>query len=162
VAAESDGKPAADEVEVIVRLGPGFHYSYSEFLHARPPGSRQVSVAELAADRERDLRRLGRGQAIFPGAVDCALTQLLDRAASAGEQVELTIETADAELISIPFEAASLSNGRVPALVVSLVRTGARESLVRALTILRPPGKRAASSRHSNLIGSAYWSKPSE
>jgi tetratricopeptide (TPR) repeat protein len=116
VAAEADGKPLADEEPV--RLGPGFHYSYSEFLHALPADSRQASLEEVAAQRERDLRQLGRvvGRVIFPGAVDRALDDLLNQVASAGEQLELAIETADVELVSIPFEAASLSNGRVPAL----------------------------------------------
>jgi tetratricopeptide (TPR) repeat protein len=116
VSAECDGKPVA--AETAVRLGPGFHFSYADFLQARPPGSRQSSVEELAAARERDLHVLGRavGQAIFPAPVDRELDELLGRAAGSNEQIDLIVETADAGLIAIPFEAASLSSGRVPSL----------------------------------------------
>jgi hypothetical protein len=66
-AAQADGKPVADEERV--RLGPGFHYSYAEFLQTLPAGSRQASVEEVAAQRERGLLQVGRevGRMIFSG-----------------------------------------------------------------------------------------------
>ena len=116
VSAERDGNTVSPEQTV--RLGAGFHFSYSDFLHARIPGARHASAAEIAAARDRDLRELGRavGRVLFPGPIEPALIETLDRAAAANEQVDLTIETADPALICIPFEAASFTNGRIPAL----------------------------------------------
>ncbi|HEV3263863.1 MAG TPA: CHAT domain-containing protein, partial [Gemmataceae bacterium] len=115
ISAELDGALVAAEQPV--RLGAGFYFSYADFLHSRLPGARRPLEA-ISADRARELQGLGDsiGQVLFHGEIGLALTDAIKRAASASEEIELIVETADPQLLAIPFETARLADGRVPAL----------------------------------------------
>src|SRR5689334_19021740 len=91
--------------------------------------------------REEDLARLGDvvGSVVFPGPVASALTGLLDEARAANESVLLAFETADPTLLSVPFEAARLPGGRLPALEPG-VRVLRRHLKARAGTASPLPG----------------------
>ncbi|HYO14485.1 MAG TPA: CHAT domain-containing protein [Thermoanaerobaculia bacterium] len=68
--------------------------------------------------REAELARLGDavGRVVFPEPVATALTDLLDEARARNEAVLLAFETADSQLLPIPFEAARIPGGRLPVL----------------------------------------------
>ncbi|MFL6237577.1 MAG: TIR domain-containing protein [Thermoanaerobaculia bacterium] len=114
IRAESDGQSVAPEQTS--RLGADFPFTYQDFLHSVP---RARSPAEAAAaSRAAELTLLGDsvGRVVFPEPVALALSTLLDKARSRGESVILSFETAEPNLLSIPFEAACLPGERVPAL----------------------------------------------
>ncbi|HEV3259350.1 MAG TPA: CHAT domain-containing protein [Gemmataceae bacterium] len=115
ISAELDGALVA--AEQTVRLGAGFYFSYADFLHSRLPGARRPLEA-ISADRARELQSLGDsiGQVLFHGEIGPVLTDAIKRAAAASEEIELTVETADPQLLAIPFETGRLADGRVPAL----------------------------------------------
>ncbi len=110
-----DGKPLEDEQTVF--LGAEFPYSYRAFVESRLPGSRDQAAA-ARQDRDRELRRLGDqvGAALFADDSAEKVTALLDETARSGATVHLTIETGEPNLLSIPWEAARLPDGRTPAL----------------------------------------------
>jgi tetratricopeptide (TPR) repeat protein len=114
VQAELDGKAVAAEQES--RLDTDFHFSYQDFLRAVLPGGRALAVASagVAALRSAALARLGDavGRAVFPASIAAAFDPLLREPGG----VVLSFETAEPRLLSIPFEAARLANGTVPAL----------------------------------------------
>ena len=114
VGAELDGEPRAAESS---RLAPALRRSYREFLGSSLPGVSRMSVQEAASQRDRDLARLGQalGQAVLPGAVGAALAAVLDATAAAGQTLRLELES-DPDLLALPFEAARLPDGRIPAL----------------------------------------------
>ncbi len=116
VRAELDGQIAAPEQET--RLGADFAFSYKDFLESRLPMAQRSPVEAAARMREDELNRLGDivGRAVFPAPVADALAALLDEARAGNEDVLLAFETADRDLLSIPFEAARLPGGRLPAL----------------------------------------------
>lgn len=115
VSAALDGKLAVPEQPAYISAD--LAYSYAEFLRSRLPGAR-LSAEAVRSSRDADLQELGDavGQLIFPEAIETALTKLFDEAAEKNAQVELMIETAEPELLAIPFEAARLKNGGTPAL----------------------------------------------
>lgn len=114
VSAELDGEPRAAEPS---RLEPALRRSYREFLESAPPGLSRLSVQEVALRRDQDLARLGAalGQALLPRAVGAELAAALRDTAAAGETLRLEIES-DPDLLALPFEAARLPDGRIPAL----------------------------------------------
>jgi hypothetical protein len=116
VAAQDQGKPVAPEVSVQPR--PAFQFSYSDFLKS-VPGARTGSPKELAAARDRELQKLGDaiGRAVFAGDIDRELASCLTEATRLHYEIELIYEAATPRLLAIPFEAARLSDGRVPSLV---------------------------------------------
>ena len=109
---EIDGQPAAPEQ--IVSVGAGFTFSYADWLRARSQATNGNHGSEL--------HKLGRtlGAVLFPAPIDAALGVVLDEAVAAGSSIEFVIETDDPKLLGIPFEAASLPDGRVPALQAGL------------------------------------------
>ena len=111
-----DGKPLAEEQTVF--LGSEFPYSYRAFLESRLPGSRDRADTHARQDRDRELRRLGEqvGAALFAHGSAEKVTALLDEVVRSGATVHLTIETGESALLSIPWEAARLPDGRTPAL----------------------------------------------
>ena len=119
VRAELDGTAVADEQPV--RLGADFAFSYADFLHLSLPGARQSAEA-LSVERDRHLHRFGDaiGRVLFHDGIERALADLLDQASKANEAIELIVETQDAQLLTIPFEAARLSDGRTPALEIGV------------------------------------------
>jgi hypothetical protein len=108
------GETRAEETAA---LGPQSHRTYRQFLESSLPGASRMSAREAAQQRERDLVRLGEalGRALLPGAVGRELTTALDRTAAAGETLQLEFE-ATPDLLVLPFEAARLPDGRLPAL----------------------------------------------
>ncbi len=140
VACDIDGKPVAEEETVGITAG--FAFSYADWLRAHHEVERQPA-ADVVADALTGIQKLGRslGEVLFPEAIDSALIQLLEQAGAAGRQIEFVIETDDAKLLSIPFEAATLSNQRCPALETGL-RMMRRYSVAKAeLTPQRGPLK---------------------
>ena len=119
VACVIDRESVADEQTV--RISPDFAFSYADWLKARYEAERQPTATASTAG-SGELRKLGQalGAVLFPEEVDSALRGLLDKAATTGRQIEFVVETGEADLLSIPFEAASLSDGRVPALEAGL------------------------------------------
>ena len=109
---EIDGQPAAPEQ--IVSVGAGFAFSYVDWLRTRSQATKGNDSSEL--------HKLGRtlGAVLFPDPINSALGQVLDEAAAAGSSIEFVIETDDPKLLGIPFEAASLPDGRIPALQAGL------------------------------------------
>ncbi len=105
---EIDGEAAA--AEQTVSIGAGFAFSYVDWLRARSQAAK--------GDNSSELQKLGRavGAVLFPDPVDSTVGRVLDEAAAANSSIEFVIETADPKLLGIPFEAASLPDGRVPAL----------------------------------------------
>jgi tetratricopeptide (TPR) repeat protein len=99
VRSELDGQTVAPEQEI--RLDADFVFSYQEFLRA-----------------PFELAHLGDavGRVVFPAPVADALGALLDEARAGNENILLAFETKDRNLLSIPFEAARLHDGRLPAL----------------------------------------------
>jgi tetratricopeptide (TPR) repeat protein len=144
VLANLDGQPVTPEQET--RLGADFVFSYQDFLRARFPTAHRSPLEAAAKMREAELDRLGDavGCVVFPGPVASALVALLDEARAANETVLLAFETADPALLSIPFEAARLPGGRIPALDPGVrllrrhlgARAGAAASLPGPLRIL--------------------------
>ena len=110
-----DGESIADEQTV--RISPDFAFSYADWLKAHYEAERQPT-ATASTDRTGELRKLGQalGAVLFPEDVDSALRGLLDKAATSGRQIEFVVETGEPDLLSIPFEAVSLSDRRTPAL----------------------------------------------
>ena len=106
ITCQIDGQPACDNQTVPVTAD--FAFAYVEWHRAR----------QAAADQTADLHKLGRalGQVLFPEAIAAKLTELLGQAAAHNQRVELIVETAEPKLIGIPFEAAALPDGRIPAL----------------------------------------------
>lgn len=104
-------------VEEVAALGPQLDRTYRQFLESSLPGASRMSAREAAQQRERDLVRLGEalGSALLPGAVGRELATALDRTAAAGETLQLEFE-ATPDLLVLPFEAARLPDGRLPAL----------------------------------------------
>ncbi len=118
VSAQLDGKVLAGEQSVTA--GAGFAFSYADFVRARPLGARQQPGEGIGASRERDLVRLGEavGRVVFAGDVGRQLAECLTAGATGQfQEIELVFESASARLLSIPFEAARLADGRVPALM---------------------------------------------
>ncbi|MGH7556017.1 MAG: TIR domain-containing protein, partial [Longimicrobiales bacterium] len=117
VSAELDGKEAAAETPV--QPGADFQFSYADFIRNRPPGSRVTAILDVAAERDRELHKLGDavGRVVFAGEAGSKLTEALDGAAKTGDEVEVVFETESARLLGIPFEAARLADGRPPALL---------------------------------------------
>ena len=109
---EIDGEAAA--AEQTVSIGTGFAFSYVDWLRARSQAT--------ADNHSSELQKLGRalGAVLFPTPIDDALGRLMDEAAAASSSVEFVIETEDPKLLGIPFEAASLPGGRIPALQAGL------------------------------------------
>jgi tetratricopeptide (TPR) repeat protein len=128
---ERDGEAVGPEATA--RLGAGFSYSYRDFLTSRPAGAR-ASAGERAAQAQADLLRLGDavGAAIFTPPIDSSLAALLGEARGRGESVRLSFETAEPPLLAIPFEAARLPGGLLPAL-----EPGVR--VIRRFTAAAPP-----------------------
>ena len=112
VTCEIDGQLAAPEQTV--PIGAGFAFSYVDWLQARSQATDGSNSSEL--------HKLGQalGAVLFPAPVDAALGRLLDEAAAASSSIEFVIETEDPKLLGIPFEAASLPDGRIPALQAGL------------------------------------------
>ena len=107
-----------DIAEVLVRPGAAFVFSYMDFLKSLPYGSRLEGAKTVNAQVENDLVKLGQsvGKVVFPEPIARHLQALIKRASGEGGAVYLCFETAEAELLSIPFEAARLNDGRAPAL----------------------------------------------
>jgi len=118
VQAELDGQAVAAEQES--RLAADFHFSYQDFLRAVLPGGRALAAtgADVAALRSAALAHLGDavGRVVFPEPIAAAFGPLLQEPGV----VVLSFETAEPRLLSIPFEAARLANGTVPALEPSV------------------------------------------
>ena len=116
VSAQLGGTPLTGEQTVTP--GADFAFSYSDFVKARPFSARQQSAEAIGAERERDLLKLGDavGRVVFAGAVGSELAVLLTSAPGQLEEIELVFESASPRLLSIPFEAARLPDGRIPAL----------------------------------------------
>jgi hypothetical protein len=114
VSAMLDGEGRAAEPS---RLAAVLRRSYRAFLDASLPGLSRMRLHEAAAQRDRDLARLGDalGQALLPGAVGGELAAALDRTAARGETLRLELESGP-ELLGLPFEAVRLPDGRIPAL----------------------------------------------
>ncbi len=108
VRADFDGRPAG--AEQIVRLNAGLAESLRQFMLDTAPGD--------AAQRDRDLVELGYelGKAVFAGPVADSLSRAMDEARAAGQPLHLLFESAEPALLSLPFEAARLPDGRAPAL----------------------------------------------
>ncbi len=112
VSATLDGEPVAEPVAS--PLGADLAVSYAGFLRGwMAPGRRLDGPDGL----QRELVSFGKrlGAVLLPGAIGERLAALLGGAA-AGENVELVFETAEAGLLSLPFEAARLPDGTAPAL----------------------------------------------
>ena len=116
VEADLDGEPVGEAQECVV--GAGFHFSYRAFLAASLQGKSAASMAEATSQHDQHLIELGRsmGQVVFPAPIAEGLAALLDKAHGLDEHLLLSFETADARLLSMPFEAARLPDGRAPAL----------------------------------------------
>ena len=116
VEADLDGEPVGEAQECVV--GVGFHFSYRAFLSATLQAKSAASIAEAAAQHDQHLIELGRnmGQVVFPAPIAEALTALLDETRGLDEHLLLSFEMSDARLLSMPFEAARLPDGRAPAL----------------------------------------------
>jgi hypothetical protein len=116
VSAEVDGNPLISEL----RVSPGadFRFSYSDFL-GQMPGARMGSAEEFAQVRRRELQKLGDavGRVIFPETIGRELGLRLTEAKRLNQEVELIYESASSRLLCIPFEAARLLDGRIPALL---------------------------------------------
>jgi tetratricopeptide (TPR) repeat protein len=139
ILAEVNGQPIAPEQEGT--LGADFVFSYKDFLQSSVPFARQSPAAAAQELREAELARLGQavGRVVFPGPIGDALATLLDDARSRNEPVLLSYETADPNLLSIPFEAARLPDGRIPALEPG-VRVLRRYTEAKARAIEPRPG----------------------
>lgn len=139
ILAEVNGQPVAPEQEGA--LGADFAFSYKDFLQSSVPFPRQSPAAAAQELRETELARLGQavGHAVFPGPIGDALATLLDDARSRNEPVLLAFETTDPDLLSIPFEAARLPDGRIPALEPG-VRILRRHTEAKARAIEPRPG----------------------
>ena len=107
-----DGQPTGDEN--ISAITAGFAYSYADWMKARLQTERTPAVA-APSNLAADLDKLGNalGEVLFPEQIDTSLQTLLDDAAAKNQPIEFSVETADSKLLSIPFEAAMLSNGRI-------------------------------------------------
>ncbi len=105
--------------ESTVQPGADFQFSYADFINSRVPGGRITDTRQLAQHRDRELHKLGDaiGRVVFPASAASDLANLLDTAPPSSREVELIFETPDPRLLSIPFEAARLPDGRVPALL---------------------------------------------
>jgi hypothetical protein len=117
ISAQLDGIPLAGERAVTP--GASFAFSYADFVDARPVGPRQESAEAAAASYGRELLKLGDavGRVVFGPDIDSGLsTQLNGIASGEVDEIELVFEAAGARLLSIPFEAARLADGRIPAL----------------------------------------------
>jgi CHAT domain/TIR domain len=138
VRAELDGATVAEQRPV--HLGADFRFSYDDFLQARFPNARH-SAETLSAERDRELRQLGDavGRVLFHDGIERSFTDLLNHATAANEAVELIVETEVPQLLTIPFEAARLSDGRTPALE-SGVRMVRRLAAVRSGSQSPQPG----------------------
>ncbi len=97
--------------------GADFAFSYADFLRARPFAPRLEFPDAIGADRERDLVKLGDavGKVVFTGDIGAQLGASLGR--EGPQELELVFESASSRLLSIPFEAARLADGRTPALI---------------------------------------------
>lgn len=139
ILAEVNGQSVAPEQEGA--LGADFVFSYKAFLQSSVPFARQGPAAAAQELRETELARLGQavGRAVFPGPIGDALATLLDDARSRNEPVLLAFETADPSLLSIPFEAARLPDGRIPALEPG-VRVLRRYTEAKAQALAPRPG----------------------
>lgn len=91
--------------------------SYNQFLQGTLLGARNLSGEEQRTARERILETLGRelGSVVFYGQTGAQLGKLL-KEIKVGELVDLVFESTDPELLSLPFEAARLPDGSLPAL----------------------------------------------
>jgi tetratricopeptide (TPR) repeat protein len=138
VRAELDGQAAGPEVTA--PLGPAFAYSYQDFLRGRPAGSR-AGLAAAAATAQDQLVRLGEalGAALFAEPVGASLSALLAEARRRNEDVLLSFETAEPGLLAIPFEAARLPGGVLPALEPG-VRVVRRDTSAEASPLEPLPG----------------------
>ncbi len=107
-----DGKPTGDEV--VSAITADFAYSYADWMKARLETERTPAAATLS-NLAADLGKLGKalGEVLFPEQIDTALHVLLDDASAKNQPIELSVEMADSKLLSIPFEAAMLSKGRI-------------------------------------------------
>ena len=116
VSAQVDGRLLVPELAV--RPGAAFQFSYSDFL-GHLAGARMGSPRESALARHRELEKLGDavGRMVFAEAIDRELSTRLSGAAGLDQEMELVYETAVPRLLSIPFEAARLADGRTPALL---------------------------------------------
>ncbi|HVT56756.1 MAG TPA: CHAT domain-containing protein, partial [Thermoanaerobaculia bacterium] len=136
--------PSPARVTHACRKDTSFAFSYQEFLRGRPAGSRGRGAEGAAAAHAQlvELVRLGEavGAAVFVEPFGARLAALLAEARGRGEEVLLAFETAEPALLSIPFEAARLPGGVVPALEpgVRVVRRDA-SATVRPLTPLAGP-----------------------
>lgn len=114
VSAELDNQTVAQEDS---RLGADLHLSYRAFLDASLPGASRMSPAERLRKQDLDLSRLGEalGKSLLPGTVGTALAEAIDRTAGSGSGLCLEFEAPPA-LLTLPFEAARLPDGRIAAL----------------------------------------------
>ena len=103
--------------EIPVKPGGAFEFSYMDFLKSRLPGSRLEDTNVVSRQVENDLLKLGKavGKVVFPEPIANQLQDLMKKASGQGG-VNLFFETVDPQLLSIPFEAARLPDGRAPAL----------------------------------------------
>ena len=97
---ELDGVPVLPDQEVV--LGKDLRVSYGAFLN----------------DLSGDLGKLGTavGRAVFPEGHAGPVAAVLAEARSRNEGVRLVFETAEPDLLALPFEAAELPGGLLPAL----------------------------------------------
>jgi tetratricopeptide (TPR) repeat protein len=100
-----------------IRLGNDFNFSYDTFLNTRLPDTR-YGAKTTSFELDSKLHQLGDavGKVLFSDGIERSFINLLNAAAAANETVDVIVETEDPQLLTIPFEAARLSNGRVPAL----------------------------------------------
>lgn len=171
VSAQLDGKLLVSEQAV--KAGAGFAFSYSEFVKARPGGARQQLGESISASCERDLVRLGEavGRVVFAGDIDRHLAECLTAGATGQvQEIELVFESASARMLSVPFEAARLADGRVPALMPGVFtwrrppsanKTGAQAPSPGPLRIWSRSARLMRARRTARcLISNANW-KPS-
>ena len=111
--AEANGAPVAEERRVYA--GAGYGSLFEKFLG---PSSRGQSAQAYRLERDRLLKELGEavGQLLFDGDIDTRLAEHLKKAQDTNAVVELVVVSEAREWLSIPFEAARLANGVVPAL----------------------------------------------
>ena len=116
IRAELDGQPVGAEQEC--QLDADFHFSYRNFVQTTLPGTSRLGPAAALQQRDRDLLRLGQalGKWLFPMPIHDTFVHLLSEAQGFGSSIELVIAATTPHLLAMPFEAARLPDGRIPAL----------------------------------------------
>jgi hypothetical protein len=111
VTAMLDRKPLA---AMESKLTTGFAFSYADFLHSVSTTARSMDAAAHVGEREKQLYRLGHelGQVLLPGELPVRIAAVL----AANAELTVVLEAAEHDLLSIPFEATRLPDGRCLAL----------------------------------------------